>query len=66
MDESYPVSKIRCSYEDCSESLKGDSWSRIKSNWFFQKNGQNWCPNHTPEWVTEWRERKKRDRNANS
>lgn len=26
--------------------------------WFEQKDGTNWCPDHTPAWVQAWRARK--------
>lgn len=37
-------------------------WDIIKAGeagWFFQKDGTTWCPEHTPEWVEEWRARQR-------
>lgn len=29
-----------------------------KAGWFFQRNGDAYCPEHVPEWVEEWRRSK--------
>lgn len=61
-DSTYP--RIRCSATDCDESIKDHYWGRVhagEAGWFFQKNGDSWCPDHNPPWVAEWRSRKKKD-----
>lgn len=58
MTGGYPTADIQCSYAGCSATLKNGAWSKIKANWFFQKNGDNWCPLHQPEWVSMWRKQK--------
>lgn len=50
-----------CCVPGCSNTHKADRWNTSKAQalgWFFQKNGQAWCPEHTPDWVAEWRARK--------
>ena len=49
-----------CSYPECTERIEEHCWGHVKSGWFFQRNGTQWCPAHTPEWVDEWREKKKK------
>lgn len=48
-----------CSSRDCMNSIKNNAWSRIKAEgWFFQHNGDVWCPDHIPDWVEAWRANK--------
>ena len=53
---------IKCHQPDCSRSFQRKSkWDNIRAvdqGWFLQKSGENWGPEHTPEWVEEWREDK--------
>lgn len=50
-----------CSGEGCEQKIADHAWGRIKAEgWFIQKDGNVWCPDHTPEWVEEWRARKAR------
>lgn len=49
-----------CSFPECDSRIKDHAWGHIKaSDWFFQKNGDSWCPEHIPEWVEGWRARQK-------
>jgi len=51
-----------CAQPECTNSFKTDKWHTIHAagdGWFMQKDGTNWCPDHTPAWVAAWR--KKRD-----
>ncbi len=49
-----------CSEPGCEATVKNHYWGRVKADlWFFQKNGDAWCPDHHPEWVAAWRARKK-------
>ena len=50
---------IRCSHEGCKARIKSHAWGKIKSGWFFQKDDNQYCPEHIPEWVEAWRARKK-------
>jgi len=37
-------------------------WNIMKAEregWFFQKDGTCWCPKHVPEWVEEWRAKRR-------
>lgn len=46
------------------ESQRLSKWDIIRAGeagWFFQKNGDTYCPKHNPPWVKEWRERKELD-----
>lgn len=56
----YRAADELCSHEDCDATIRGHIWGYIRSGWFFQKDGQQFCPEHTPDWVAEWRARKKR------
>lgn len=50
----------QCASVGCDNSFMPHAWGAIKSHdkgWFHQKNGDSWCPDHTPEWVAEWRQR---------
>lgn len=57
----YAVTKT-CKNEECTESFdSGSRWDDQRASnlgWFFQRNGDVWCPEHTPDWVAEWRARK--------
>jgi hypothetical protein len=53
-----PDGRKKCAEDGCTNAVKQDHWSSIHAHgegWFFQKNGLIWCPDHTPEWVEEWR-----------
>jgi hypothetical protein len=53
-----------CRHDGCGETRVGNHFEDIRSakeGWFFQRNGEAWCPNHNPEWVIEWRSKKKRN-----
>jgi len=58
----YDVGDIPCSQEGCTETVRNHYWGRVKSGWFFQKTGEAWCPEHTPEWVASWRARKEAEK----
>lgn len=50
--------QIKCRFPDCSNTVEGNRWAKTKAHekgWMFQKNGKNWCPEHLPDWVVEWR-----------
>ena len=50
-----------CSHEGCSASFTPHHWGQKKAQtdgWFLQKDGDAWCPEHTPEWVEEWQARR--------
>lgn len=50
---------IRC--EGCDAKLENHYWGKVKAeDWFFTRAGEAYCPNHVPEWVAGWRERKKK------
>ena len=46
---------IICSYSGCPSEVKNNRWAKIKSEWFFQMNGEAWCTEHIPDWVEDWR-----------
>lgn len=53
-----------CAIPSCEKTFQDHRWGRIRANslgWFFQLNGMNWCPDHIPDWVPAWRERKRRE-----
>lgn len=57
---------VTCMKDECEKTLTygNHRWDKIRgeSGWFLQRTGENWCPDHHPEWVTEWRARKKEAR----
>lgn len=55
-----PTPRDHCSHPSCQNTIPAHAWGRIKSDWFFQKNGEKFCPQHTPEWVEQWRANKKK------
>lgn len=58
------VQPLACAHEGCEAGgFKDHSRGRIRAHdagWFIQKNGDAWCPEHTPEWVEAWRARQGR------
>ncbi len=46
---SYRSSDEHCSCERCDAKTRGHSCGRIKSNWFFLKDDQQFYPEHTHE-----------------
>ena len=54
-----------CAEPLCENKIEDHAWGYIKSSgengWFHQFNGDSWCPEHIPEWVAGWRERKNRN-----
>lgn len=59
---SEDYSEIICDGEGCQKRINNNSWTRIKSNWFFTKEGKTYCPDCTPEWVQHWRNQRKAKR----
>lgn len=56
MLEEYDAGWVECAEPECTARYKNHRWGRIKADdWFHQKDGTSWCPEHIPEWVEEWR-----------
>lgn len=56
-----------CDHPNCSNFIKAHAWGYIKANdagWFLQRNGDCWCPEHIPDWVSKWREKMKEGRSS--
>lgn len=51
-----------CAADGCTANFRDTGrWAperQSKSGWFHQRNGSSFCPQHTPDWVAAWRERK--------
>lgn len=50
-----------CSEPSCLHNVSMHYWGKVTASnagWFFQRTGEAWCPEHVPEWVTEWRARR--------
>jgi hypothetical protein len=60
-DRQLPVRR-ECHADGCDTSFEDNGrWTperRPGSDWFIQRNGWTWCPDHTPDWVAEWRKKK--------
>jgi hypothetical protein len=55
-----------CAQKDCNNEIPSHAWSIIKTEgWFHQMDSKSWCPEHTPEWVAEWRAKKEKYKNGN-
>lgn len=51
----------KCGYSGCENSFNNHRWGNIKAHdegWVLLKNGDAWCPEHTPAWVSQWRDNK--------
>jgi len=51
-----------CAIKGCDKSHKTDQWNTKRAHtegWFMQRNGDHWCPMHTPAWAADWREKQK-------
>ena len=62
MAHRHPSYKAACSKPNCESDYFPDKWGKIEAvnlGWFLQRNGDAWCPKHIPDWVAEWRARKK-------
>jgi hypothetical protein len=63
MSDLFPphdVGVLKCSEPTCDKTIKNHMWGKIKAEgWFFQKDDKQWCPDHIPDWVEEWRARRK-------
>ena len=55
-----PNDEIPCAKKGCEATIKNHRWGRTKSDWFEQKDGRVWCPEHTPAWVEEWRKQREK------
>jgi hypothetical protein len=58
----FPVALHTCKHDGCKRTCVNNYHENIRSGeegWFFQRNGDAWCPDHNPEWVIEWRAKKK-------
>jgi hypothetical protein len=57
------VSDVTCAEPECETTRRSNSaWDDIRAHdagWFAQKDGTQWCPEHTPAWVAAWRARRK-------
>lgn len=53
--------RYHCAQRGCKGTAPKHQWSektKAGKGWFHQKDGTSWCPDHHPEWVKEWRERR--------
>lgn len=57
---------LKCSHPGCRAALRNSAWDQIKSDWFFKKTGEAYCPRHTPIWVEDWRAKQKEKKEKNS
>jgi hypothetical protein len=49
-----------CAHPTCEASYDAHKWGAIHAHtadWFEQKDGRVWCPDHHPDWVAGWRDR---------
>lgn len=43
----------------CKNTIQNHKWGRVKSDWYFSKDGKAFCPEHLPEFVKLKRAEKK-------
>lgn len=61
--QDHPVTCVRREDLGCPVSFPGSKFAAIKAQgegWFFAKDGIAYCPEHVPEWVAAWRERRRK------
>lgn len=61
--ESDPIVPGQCAHSGCDQTYQDHHWGHKKAqsqDWFMQKNGRSWCPQHVPSWVAKWRANKGR------
>jgi hypothetical protein len=50
-----------CDADGCEATVPGHKFGHIKAQqeqgWFFERNGNAWCPKHHPAWVEGWRKK---------
>jgi hypothetical protein len=48
---------LECAAHGCKATIPNHQWGKIRdgADWFQQKDGTVWCPDHTPTWVAAWR-----------
>lgn len=51
--------ELTCAEPKCEVTIKNHYWGKVKSGWYQMKNGMNYCPDHIPAWVVEWRQDRK-------
>lgn len=62
MGYTQPDDIARCSVEGCTNTIKDHAWGHIKAaGWWFpmDRSLPVFCPEHLPEWVEEWRAKKR-------
>lgn len=62
--EEEPVFNLHptCTTTGCVKFYTNHKFGKMKASregWYFGRNGDAWCKEHVPGWVSEWRERKK-------
>jgi hypothetical protein len=56
------VQPHKCAKEECTKTYMDHHWGTKEAQregWFMQRNGDSWCPDHVPDWVEAWREKKR-------
>lgn len=52
--------RLVCAHRTCSRYIPNHRWSKTKAEgWFQQRDGTVWCWEHVPEWVEQWRKKRK-------
>lgn len=54
-----PGDLIVCDHPGCENTRKSHRWGNPGNRWFSQKDGKSFCPEHIPDWVADWRARKR-------
>jgi len=61
-EKSEHTTFLKCSHEGCEASYADHKWGQIQASadgWFNARDGETrYCPEHLPEWVPAWRQRK--------
>ncbi|QFG09188.1 hypothetical protein PBI_SPORTO_58 [Arthrobacter phage Sporto] len=45
-----------CAHDNCGRTFEFTNWGSYVNDegWFHQHYTAHWCPDHIPEWLSEW------------
>lgn len=65
---SHDVGVLKCTYEGCTATVKNHYWGKVRAHadgWFMSSDEKVIrCPEHLPDWVIPWREKKRQEKSS--